>query len=105
MLDAADPPTAIFACNDIMAAGAIKAAHERGIAVPGALSVAGFDDSDIASMLSPALTTIRRPLLAMAHDATERLISMISDPKITRLPDHRVTLSLIERQSTGPAPT
>lgn len=104
LLDQADPPTAIFACNDIMAAAAIKAAHERGLAVPRDLSIAGFDDSDIASMVSPALTTIRRPLLAMAHEATERLIGMIADRSITRLPDHRIALSLIERQSTGPAP-
>ena len=104
LLDLPEPPTAIFASNDITAAAAIKAAHERGIAVPDRLSVAGFDDSDIASMISPALTTIRRPLLAMAHEATERLIGMIGDPEVRRLPDHRVSLSMIERQSTGPAP-
>lgn len=102
LLDQPDPPTAIFASNDIMAAAVIKAAHERGLAVPDALSVAGFDDSDIASMIWPALTTIRRPLLAMAHEATERLIGMIADHTVTRLPDHHATLSLIERQSTAP---
>lgn len=104
LLDLPEPPTAIFASNDITAAAAIKAAHERGLSVPGNLSVAGFDDSDIASMIFPALTTIRRPLLDMAHEATERLIAMIADPEIRRMPDHHISLSLIVRQSTGPAP-
>jgi LacI family transcriptional regulator len=97
-------PTAIFACNDIMAAGVLKVASERGIHVPSALSVVGFDDSDIASMLSPALTTIRRPLSDMAHEATSRLMDMIDTGPDERLPDHRVGLTLVERQSTGPAP-
>ena len=102
LLDLPDPPTAIFASNDITAAAAIKAAHERGLKVPEQVSVAGFDDSDIASMIYPALTTIRRPLMAMAHEATTRLIAMIEDPEAARKPDHRITLSLVERQSTGP---
>ncbi len=104
LLDLPEPPTAIFAGNDITAAAAVKAAQERGIAIPGQLSIAGFDDSDIASMISPALTTIRRPLLEMAHEATERLIGMIGSRESRRLPDHRIALSLIERHSTGPAP-
>ncbi|WP_374293599.1 LacI family DNA-binding transcriptional regulator [Sphingomonas sp.] len=104
LLDLDEPPTAIFASNDITAAAAIKAAYERGLAVPGQVSIAGFDDSDIASIISPALTTIRRPVLSMAHEATERLIAMIADPEIRRMPDYRIALSLIERQSTGPAP-
>ncbi|HEX8485338.1 LacI family DNA-binding transcriptional regulator [Sphingomonas sp.] len=103
LLDLAAPPTAIFASNDIMAAAAIKAAFDRGIAVPAQLSVAGFDDSDIASMVCPALTTIRRPLFEMAKAAAERLIGMIEDRSLTSLPDHHVALSLIERQSTAPA--
>ena len=104
LLGQPDPPTAIFAGNDIMAAAAIKIAHQRGLTIPTELSIAGFDDSDIASMVSPALTTIRRPLLEMAHEATERLIGMIAGPQNAPPPDHRVFLSLVERQSTGPAP-
>ncbi|HEX8445589.1 MAG TPA: LacI family DNA-binding transcriptional regulator [Sphingomonas sp.] len=104
LLDLADPPTAIFASNDIMAAAVIKAAFDRGLPIPGALSVAGFDDSDIASIISPALTTIRRPLFDMARAATERLIQMIEDRSIGRLPDHGVSLTLVARQSTAPPP-
>jgi LacI family transcriptional regulator len=93
-------PTAIFAANDIMAAAVLKAAGEAGLAVPCDLSVAGFDDSDIATMLTPALTTIRRPLEAMAADATGRLLALIAgEPASGPAP---VPLTLIVRESTAP---
>ncbi|WP_168072315.1 LacI family DNA-binding transcriptional regulator [Caulobacter sp. SSI4214] len=93
-------PTAIFACNDIMAAAVVKAAREAGLDMPSQLSVAGFDDSDLASMISPALTTIRRPLSEMAETATERLLAMINDrpPELRR---QAVPLSVVRRQSTA----
>src|SRR4029079_842184 len=62
LLDLPDRPTAIFAANDNMAAGVLQVAHERGLTVPGDLSVVGFDDADLATILSPALTTVRQPL-------------------------------------------
>lgn len=100
LLAMASPPTAIFACNDIMAAAVVKAAREAGVSIPGQLSVAGFDDSDLASMISPALTTIRRPLRDMAKAATEQLLEMITQRQL-RLPDQGVSLTLVRRQSTG----
>lgn len=93
------PPTAIFACNDIMAAAVVKIARDVGISIPGELSVAGFDDSDLASMISPALTTIRRPLRDMARTATEQLLAMINQRDALRR--QAVGLSLIKRQSTA----
>lgn len=97
------PPTAIFASNDIMAAAVIKVARERGVDVPGQLSIAGFDDSDIASMISPALTTIRRPLIEMARLATETLLEMIENPSERQ--EHRpMRLDLVFRQSLAPPP-
>jgi len=94
------PPTAIFACNDIMAAAVVKTAREAGVDMPGQLSVAGFDDSDLASMISPALTTIRRPLRDMAKTATEQLLAMINQQQTA--PRHQtVTLSVVRRQSTA----
>ena len=94
------PPTAIFACNDIMAAAVVKTAREAGVDMPSQLSVAGFDDSDLASMISPALTTIRRPLSDMAKTATERLLAMINQrqPELRR---QTVPLSVVRRQSTA----
>lgn len=95
------PPTAIFASNDIMAAGVMKAANEAGIAVPAALSVVGFDDSDIAAMVTPALSTIRRPLAEMAQSATLRLLTMIERDG-AETADEQIDLHLIERSSTAP---
>jgi LacI family transcriptional regulator len=102
LLDRAERPTAIFASNDIMAAAVLKAAAERGLQVPGDLSVAGFDDSDIATMVSPSLTTIRRPLQEMARTAASLLVSLISGDQPG--PDQRVALTLVERASTGAPP-
>lgn len=72
-----EPPTAIFASNDDMAAGVIHSATELGLNVPRDLSVAGFDDSALATRIRPALTTIRRPVRAMAGLATNKLIAAI----------------------------
>jgi LacI family transcriptional regulator len=101
LLDLAERPTAIFASNDIMAAAAIKAASERGLAVPGDLSVIGFDDSDLAAMLTPALSSVHRPLRDMAWKATEQLLAVIAGADNERLTDHRVPMQLVLRQSTA----
>lgn len=99
LLDLADPPTAIFASNDDMAAGALACAHRRGIAVPGALSIAGFDDTGFARIVWPALTTIRQPVRALAEAAADLLL-IGSGPEERRLIAHE----LVIRDSTGPAP-
>jgi LacI family transcriptional regulator len=95
-------PTAIFAANDIMAAAALKAAGEVGLAVPRDLSVAGFDDTDIATMLTPTLTTIRRPLERNAAEATRQLFALIGGEPASE--NDPVALMLMVRDSTGPAP-
>lgn len=77
LLANSEPPTAIFASNDDMAAGVIHTATELGFAVPRDLSVAGFDDSALATRIRPALTTIRRPVRAMAGLAANKLIATI----------------------------
>lgn len=97
------PPTAIFASNDNMAAGVMKAANLGGVAVPAGVSVVGFDDSDIAAMMIPALSTIRRPLAEMARSATQRLLAMINRGDAT-ITDERFDLHLIERDSAARAP-
>ncbi len=101
LLDRPDRPTAIFAQNDDMAAGAIIAAGELGISVPGELSVAGFDDSQIASTVWPRITTIRQPIRAMAQAATDALVKLMEGSH--RAPEHRVMpYELIIRGSTAP---
>jgi len=77
LLERPEPPTAIFASNDEMAIGVIYAAQEMGMKVPGDLSVAGFDDSNLATRIRPSLTTIRRPVREMARLATTKLIASI----------------------------
>jgi LacI family transcriptional regulator len=95
-------PTAIFAQNDDMAAGAIMAAHDLGIGVPSQLSIAGFDDSAIAKIVWPRLTTIHQPVFDMARDATAMLVAMLEKKPHEDVIQHPVTL--VTRQSTGPAP-
>lgn len=77
LLDRADPPTAIFASNDDMAAAAVAVAHRRGLDVPGDLTVCGFDDSAIATTIWPELTTIRQPIADMSRAAVELLVDAI----------------------------
>ncbi len=93
------PPTAIFAGNDDMAAGAIAVAHERDIAVPEALSIAGFDDTDLARAVWPPLTTVHQPVRDLAWSAANLLLD--GDGKHRQLTLDHV---LKKRASTGPAP-
>jgi LacI family transcriptional regulator len=74
------PPTAVFAANDDMAMGAVVAAQRRGLQVPADLSVAGFDDSPIASQVWPQLTTVRQPVAEMAEAAVDMLVSRNGRP-------------------------
>ncbi len=97
----ADPrPTAIFAGNDVMAAAVLKVAAGHGLSVPHDLSVVGFDGSILAMMLTPALTTIRRPIADMAATVTRRLIDRIEGrPGMAEL---GTTLVLDVQGSTAP---
>lgn len=72
------PPTAIFASNDDMAAATLAVAASRGLEVPKELSVAGFDDSPLASAVFPRLTTVKQPLSEMAAEAISALLDMVS---------------------------
>lgn len=73
------PPTAIFCANDLMALGAIDAAHQRGLRVPHDLSVIGYDDQEIARHAQPALSTVLLPNLDMGRWAVERLIDEVTE--------------------------
>jgi LacI family transcriptional regulator len=78
LLEQADPPSAIFASNDDMAAATVAVAHRRGLDVPGDLTVCGFDDSALATTIWPELTTIHQPIAAMSRAAVELLVSTIN---------------------------
>jgi len=77
LLGRSDGLTAIFASNDDMAAAAVSVAHRRGLAVPGDISVVGYDDTSLATSVWPELTTIRQPISAMAEAAVELLLAEI----------------------------
>ena len=96
LMDLAQPPTAIFAGNDEMAAGALACAHRAGIDVPGALSIAGFDDTDLARAVWPMLTTVHQPVREMAESAADLLLGGDAQRRHRTL-EHR----LERRESTG----
>ena len=103
LLQQEDPPTAIFAANDDMAAGVVRVADRLDIDIPGQLSVAGWDDIALAQQIYPSLTTIRQPLAAMAERAAMALIEG-SEKGTTLRGTEVVAASLQIRESTGPAP-
>lgn len=103
LLTMKDPPTAVFAANDDMAAGVIRVAYRLGIDVPGELSVAGCDDISLAQQIYPALTTIRQPLVAMAERASQAIISQAGKTQSPVSPEV-ISATLVIRESTGPAP-
>jgi LacI family transcriptional regulator len=83
------PPTAVFACNDLMAVGCISAASEFGLRVPDDFSVVGFDDVRLASFTNPPLTTISQPKAKIGTLATKMLLERLNDldapPRFERL--------------------
>ncbi len=78
LLDLPEPPTAIFAASDTQALGVLKAARERGVAVPEQLAIVGFDDLEIADFVG--LTTVRQHLKESGRVAVELLLSRLADP-------------------------
>ncbi|WP_395026442.1 LacI family DNA-binding transcriptional regulator [Comamonas odontotermitis] len=66
---AAARPSAVLACNDLMAMGALRAVHEYGLQVPQDVAVVGYDDIELASYTQPPLSTVAQPVKAMAHQA------------------------------------
>ncbi|MEJ0099959.1 MAG: LacI family DNA-binding transcriptional regulator [Pseudomonadota bacterium] len=100
---AVPPPTAIFASNDETAAGCLADAHQRGLRVPRDLSIAGFDDTYVATMLYPPLTTVSQSIRDIGRTATDQVLQLINGA----VPGHTIRMEhrLVERQSTAPAPT
>jgi len=97
------PPTAIFCSNDEMAAGVISVAHDKGMRVPGDLSIIGFDDSPTATHIWPALSTVRWPIREMGMRAARTLIAEFLGPeaKIAEGDSPVLPSTFIERQSVA----
>jgi LacI family transcriptional regulator len=99
LLNLNDPPTAIFACNDLMALGVLRAAAERGLRVPEDLSVVGYDDIELVRYLTPPLTTVAQPKAEIGTRAAHLLVERITN---RNYPTRRSTLppKLVVRKST-----
>jgi LacI family transcriptional regulator len=97
LLTMANPPTAIFAANDIAALRAMEVAGELGLRIPEDLSLVGFDDIPDAAAASPPLTTVRQPLQKMGEEALRLLLDLLTG---VDSPRHvRLDVDLIERSS------
>jgi LacI family transcriptional regulator len=95
------PPTAIFAYNDFMAIGALRAAYELGLKVPDDLSIVGFDDIPQAAFTCPALTTISQPKFEMGREGVALLLEAMKEPMLISNPNAPLPVKLIIRESTG----
>lgn len=102
---AADPEvTAVFAANDDMAIGLIRALTEAGRRVPEDVSVVGFDDIPVAAYVTPPLTTVRQPFDTVAQEGLKRLVHAIENPQAEALPASDPPVDLIVRASTQHPP-
>ncbi|MGI5468394.1 LacI family DNA-binding transcriptional regulator [Streptomyces sp. CA-132043] len=95
--------TGVVCGSDLMALGVVRAARQRGIAVPGQLSVVGFDDSQLIAFADPPLTTVRQPVQAMATAAVGALIEEIQGNPVQHT-EFVFQPELVVRGSTGPVP-
>jgi len=96
-------PTALIAINDLLAVGALRAAGDLGLHVPGDLSLVGYDDIHIAKYLVPRLTTVSKDSTRLGREAVKQLLARIADPGRPRQ-KMSIPPQLIIRESTGPAP-
>jgi LacI family transcriptional regulator len=95
-------PTAIVCGNDVLAFAALLEAQQMGIAVPGALSIIGFDDLEMSRHLHPALTTLHVPTQQLWRLVAERVITSLAQGEVPTATE--VDVALVVRESTGTAP-
>jgi LacI family transcriptional regulator len=104
LLSLENPPTAIFAANDVSAMGALAAIRKAGLRSPEDISVVGFDDIPLAGQLHPGLTTVRQPLSQMARAAVNVMLAMIAGVDAP-MPLITLPTQLVVRETTmAPAP-
>jgi LacI family transcriptional regulator, galactose operon repressor len=101
-LNLPEPPTAIFASNDVMAMGVMDAVRNRGLRVPDDISIIGFDDIPQAALVRPTLTTINQPLEKMGRVATQMLLDLLKDPEKERVRIELPTQLIIRESCSVP---
>jgi LacI family transcriptional regulator len=99
LLDSVPDITAVFALNDVMAIGALRALRRRSLHVPDDISVAGFDDIPIAADVWPPLSTVRVPLVELGVQA----VNIVLEPQTARFGLEKLPTTVVMRESTGPA--
>jgi len=103
LLSLPETPTAIFASDDAMAVGVLKAASDMGYRVPRDVSVIGFDDIKIAAYLQPSLTTVRQPIEGLGQRAVELMLEMVEAKSVPAVVPHiLMEPELIVRDSCAP---
>ena len=100
LLTLEDPPTAIFASNDMMAIGALHTAKKLGVHVPEDLSLVGFDNIFLSSLVDPALTSVAQPAYRLGELAVEKLISRINGEETAAYSEICLPTELVVRSST-----
>ena len=100
LLERSDPPTGVICSSDVMAIGALREAHLRGLTVPRDLSIVGFDGIDATRWTEPELTTVEQPIAQIADTAVKTLQSLIEDPDRT-VPNSYFRPALRVRDSTS----
>lgn len=101
LLDLPEPPTCILYPDDFAALGGIKAIRERGLRIPGDISIAGYDGIRLSQELSPKLTTVRQDTDAIGVSAAEKLIDMIEQPRRTSIEHLAIPGTLLTGESVG----
>ena len=101
LLDLDPRPTAIFAFSDMIAVGAMRAARARGIRIPEELSIVGFDDSAYATVVDPALTTVRQPLNEMGVTAVDLLLRLLREEVLDTLHLEPFTRLIVRETTAG----
>jgi LacI family transcriptional regulator len=96
--------TAVIAYNDLVALGLLNRFAARGVAVPGDISVIGFDDIVLSEMVSPSLTTLAQPKEQTGRVGVDLLLQLMEDPDRAAVARRELTSQLMVRHSTGPAP-
>ncbi len=102
LLARAKPFTSLFAQNDRMAIGAMRALREVGRRIPEDVSIVGYDDIPVAAYCDPPLTTVRQPMREVGVVATRLLIQTIEQPEMARREDVLLKTELIQRDSCAP---
>jgi LacI family transcriptional regulator len=100
LLELPEPPTAVVAAADLMAAGAIQAIVDRGLRVHDDVAVVGFDDIQIAALLQPSLTTVRQDKRGLGAAAARAIIRLIAEPEL-KPPVITLPVELVVRESSG----